>query len=130
MANDAMEQVTIDAFMLYKTTAGEQVWVLAAIDTFTRYAWAIELKLQKAQDQAEALAKTVLQLGVPKVIVADHHPAYDSYEFANWAANQGIRIDLSPGYSTKHVALVNRLYRTLREMILKSSEDNVAPLID
>jgi len=119
IANAPLDQVTIDAFMLGHDN-GKQVWVLAAIDTCSRFAWAAALQSQAAEHQINALMSTVCQTGFPKQLIADHHPAYDSRVFATWAVHQGIRVDLSPGYSTKHVALVNRLHRTLREMILKS----------
>ena len=35
----------------------------------------------------------------------------------------GTEVDLSPGYQSNHVALVNRMHRTIREMLLKSTKD-------
>ena len=56
------------------------------------------------------------------MIIADRHPVYTSTTFLNWALQLGIELNLSSGYSSNHVALVNRLHGTLRAMIARANE--------
>ena len=123
IASAPLEQITIDAFELQTERSKTKKWVLAAIDTFTRFCWAAILDDQTTRTQCRALMQTVLQVGTPKMLVADQHPAYRARDFGVWANNLGIIVNLSPGYSSNHCALVNRAHRTLREMVLKSTTE-------
>ena len=124
IASEPLEQITIDAFELHTERSTTKKWVLAAIDTFTRFCWCAILDDQTTRTQCRALMNTVLATGTPRMIIADQHPAYRAKDFGVWAANLGIVVNLSPGYSSNHCALVNRAHRTLRDMILKSTSDN------
>ena len=122
MAESTFEQITIDVIDLGLTISGYKK-CLVAVDTMSRFAWAIAMKNEETESQIDALNRTVIHACIPKVIVCDKHPVYTSQGFRNWAADLGISLHISAGYSTTHVSLVNRLHRTIREMLNKVSKD-------
>ena len=67
------------------------------------------------QQQEHKIAATSTEM-----LIMDRHPAYTADAFKTWAIEMGISLHISAGYSTTHVALVIRLHRTLREMLIKS----------
>jgi hypothetical protein len=119
MANEFMEQLTIDVFHLGPSKYNMSK-CLAIIDTFTRFGWAIPIPDETVESQTKALL-TVMQFGVPKSIVADRAPTYTSKQFRDWVISNKITLVLSPGYCANHVTLVNRFHRTLREMLAKDA---------
>ena len=88
-------------------------------------AWAVPLWDETAQSQIDALTNSVLQFGMPRVFISDRHKVYESEEYLNWLQMIGAAAYLSPGYSLTHVAPVNRLHRTLREMLAKADNEHM-----
>jgi hypothetical protein len=82
------------------------------------------LKNETAEDQIRAIKQHILPLGTPAVFVLDRHPVYTSKKFTEFIKQIGASISLSPGYSSTHVALVNRLHRTIREILAKCATDD------
>jgi len=121
LATRRMQQLTIDVMQM-STEADGMNCILGIIDTVTRFAWAIPMPDEKAQTQIDALNSHVLLFRIPEMIIADRHPVYTSTTFLNWALQLGIELNLSSGYSSNHVALVNRLHGTLRAMIARANE--------
>ena len=99
--------------------------ILAAIDVLSRMAWAVPLRNETAQSQIDALTNSVLQFGTPRMLISDRHKVYESEEWLNWLQLIGVTGFLSPGYSSTHVAPVNRLHRTLREMLAKAMQEHM-----
>ena len=78
------------------------------------------MKDETVESQIWALNMTILNGCLPKTIVCDKHSVYTSQMFRNWALDSGITLHISPGYSTTHVSLVNRMHRTMREMLVRT----------
>ena len=109
LASERWEQLTIDVMSMPSSAEGYNC-ILACIDTLTRFAIAIPLKNQTAESQIEALQERVYCWGTPSVLICDRHPVYHSDRFLNFLAMKGTSVFMGPGYSSTHVALVNRLH--------------------
>jgi transposase InsO family protein len=118
VATEVWDQVTIDVMHMQKRNS-EYKLALVAIDTFSRYAIVMPMKGETAKEQMHALRTHVLQLGSPKMLVLDRHPTYTSAEFIEFCKQNHIKLSISPGYSSNHVAIVNRVHRTLKELFAK-----------
>ena len=119
IAEERFDQITIDVMKMQHACEGHDK-ILGVVDTCTRFCWAIPLQDERAETQINALNRYVYSMGRPKLIIADKHPVYKSTPFLNWAMMQGTAVHLPSGYSATHVALVNRLHKTLRAMLVKS----------
>jgi hypothetical protein len=117
------EQITLDVVQLEKRDSNYPV-ALCALDTFSRFAVIMPLKNETAEEQIRAIKNYILPLGTPAVFVLDRHPVYTSKKFTDFVKTIGAKLSLSPGYSSTHVALVNRLHRTIREILAKCSSDD------
>jgi hypothetical protein len=82
------------------------------------------LKNEMAEEQIRAIKNHILTLGTPAVFVLDRHPVYTSKKFTDFIKMIGAHLSLSPGYSSTHVALINRLHRTIREILAKCATDD------
>ena len=118
VATDIWDQVTIDVMHMQKRHSDYKL-ALVAIDTFSRYCIVMPLKTETAKEQMQALRQHVLIHGAPKTLVLDRHPVYTSKDFLDFCKTENIKLSLSPGYSSNHVALVNRVHRTLKELFAK-----------
>ena len=118
VATEVWDQVTIDVMHMQKRNS-EFKLALVAIDTYSRYAIVMPLKGETAKEQMQALRNHVLHLGSPKTLVLDRHPVYTSSEFIEFCERNHIKLGISPGYSSNHVAIVNRVHRTLKELFAK-----------
>ena len=121
IADRFLEQITMDVFFLPVSKSGYSK-ALAIIDTWSRFGWVRPLESETSTDQIKALEDSVGQLGIPQKIITDRAKAYISDEFKGWCSKNGTEIHPGPGYSSNHVAIVNRFHRTLREMFAKMSE--------
>jgi len=119
IAEDRFDQITIDVMKMQHACDGHDR-ILGVVDTCTRFCWAIPMQDERAETQIAGLNRYVYSMGRPKLIIADKHPVYKSISFLNWAMMQGTAVHLPSGYSATHVALVNRLHKTLRSMLVKS----------
>ncbi|MCA9368462.1 transposase family protein, partial [Candidatus Kaiserbacteria bacterium] len=118
-ASQPWEQLTLDVVHIERRNAKYPL-ALCALDTFSRFAVIMPLKGESADEQILAIKNHIFPLGVPSVIVIDRHPTYTSKKFTEFLSTAKIEASISPGYSSTHVALINRLHRTIRELLAKS----------
>jgi hypothetical protein len=117
------EQLTLDVVHLEKRDSKYPV-ALCALDTFSRFAVIMPLPNETAEEQILAIKNYILPLGTPAVFILDKHPVYTSAKFQQFIKTIGSSVSLSPGYTSTHVALVNRLHRTIREILAKCATDD------
>ena len=130
-ASHPLEQITFDvAHMKQRKT--EYPLALCAEDTFTRWMWIMPLKNETAEEQIRAIRTTIMSLcHQPKEFITDRHSVYLSRAFRDFLQAHSIRLSISKGYQSTHVALVNRAHRTMRSLLAKccaNDEDWVTKL--
>ena len=81
---------------------GRKVRILTIVDTFSRYAPAIDVKQSyRGMDVVETLDRVARQVGYPKTIRLDNGPEFVSKELDLWAYLRGVTLDFSrPGKPT------------------------------
>ncbi|MCA9368054.1 DDE-type integrase/transposase/recombinase, partial [Candidatus Kaiserbacteria bacterium] len=121
-ATKALEQITFDvAHMKQRKT--EYPLVLCAEDTFTRWMWLMPLKNETAEEQIRAIRDSIMSLcHKPKEFITDRHAVYLSKAFNEFLKLNKIKLSISKGYWSTHVALVNRAHRTMRSLLAKCCE--------
>jgi hypothetical protein len=123
-ATHPLEQITFDvAHMKQRKT--EFPLALCAEDTFTRWMWIMPLKNETAEEQIRAIRTTIMSLcHQPKEFITDRHSVYLSRAFRDFLQAHSIRLSISKGYWSTHVALVNRGHRTMRSLLAKCCAEN------
>ena len=81
---------------------GRKFRVLAIVDTFTRYAPALDVRqAYKGADVVETLDRVCKQIGYPKMIRCDNGPEFVSRDLDLWAYQRDVTLDFSrPGKPT------------------------------
>jgi putative transposase len=81
---------------------GTKIRVLTIVDTFSRYAPAVEPRLRfRGGDVVETLERVGRICGFPKIIRVDHGSEFVSRELDLWAYTRGVTLDFSrPGKPT------------------------------
>ena len=102
-------------FVHDQLATGRKIRVLTVVDTFTRFAPAIEPRFSfRATDVVEVLERVGRQHGFPKAIRADQETEFVSRDLDLWAYQRGVALDFSrPG---KPVANARHLRGTTRSL--------------
>ena len=89
-------------FVHDQLAAGGKIRVLTIIDTFSRFAPAVEPKLRfRGSDVVESLERIAKQYGLPKTIRVDQGTEFVSKDLDLWAYSRGVTLDFSrPGKPT------------------------------
>lgn len=75
---------------------GRKIRVLAVVDTFTRYAPALDVRASyKGADVAETLERSCKLVGYPKTIRLDYGPEFVSRDLDLWACQRDVTLDFS-----------------------------------
>jgi putative transposase len=95
---------------------GRKIRILTIVDTFSRYAPAIDVKQSyRGMDVVETLDRVARQVGYPKTIRLDNGPEFVSKELDLWAYLRGVTLDFSrPGKPTDnaYIESLNGKFRT------------------
>ncbi len=91
---------------------GGKIRVLTMIDTFTRYAPAIDARVQyRAANVVATLERFAVRCGYPKTIRVDQGPEFVSKDLDLWAYTHNVVLDFSrPGKPTDN-AFIESLQR-------------------
>lgn len=112
----------IDVSQLARQNSGVR-FLLAVIDTFTRYAWVEPLKSKAEAQVFPAMVRVMDDLMArnegfpPMVIDSDKESAFIGRKFSEWAASLGITQHLLQNEDYRGTAHVDRFIRTLRELL-------------
>lgn len=81
---------------------GRKIRILAVVDTFTRYAPALDARaVYKSVDVVETLERACKEIGYPKMIRVDNGPEFVSRDLDLWAYQRDVTLDFSrPGKPT------------------------------
>lgn len=95
-------QVWATDFVHDQLATGRKIRILTMIDTFSRYAPAIDPKFSyKGVDVVETLERVCLDIGYPKTIRVDQGSEFISRDLDLWAYANGVTLDFSrPGKPT------------------------------
>lgn len=119
--DDLWQADLIDMQTMSKVNSGCK-YILAVIDGFTKYAWAIPLK-QKSKEYVSKAFEKILKYGrVPKNLQTDHGKEFYNDRFKNIVKNYNINHYST--YSTKKASIVERFIRTLKNKLYKSFSIN------
>ena len=102
-------------FMHDQLSDGRSYRLFNVIDDFNREALSIDIDLSLPSERVvRALDQIIEWRGKPLTIRSDNGPEYISSTLANWARNQGIKLDyIQPGKPQQN-AYIERYNRTVR----------------
>ena len=111
---------------LPKTKDGNR-FILSLVDDFSKWAEAIPLKVHTAKAVATAILHNwTARYGVPKELLSDQGPEFESAVFKHICAVMGITKLRSSPYHPQGNGAVERLNRTLKSLLIAHTEKNRA----
>lgn len=117
-ASRPFEQVSLDIVGPLPSTAAGNRYLLTIIDWFSRYAEAVPLKEQSAEETARAFVDTlILRHGAPERVLTDQGRNFTSELFRVVCKRLGIRKLQTTAYHPEGNGLVERLHRTLTDSL-------------
>lgn len=114
--DDLWQADLIDMQSVYKDNKNYK-YILAVIDTFSKYAWAYPLKLKKKENIIQAFKKLLEAGRIPKNLQTDFGTEFYNKSFKSLVNKYGINHYST--YSTKKASIVERFIRTLKSKIYK-----------
>ena len=116
------ENVSIDIVGPFPTAVGGFKYLLTAVDLATRWPEAIPLKSTTAKIITRTLVSIFTRCGFPLRITTDNGPQFKGDFFEKWLKGLGIKHVVSSPYHPQGNGVVERLHRTLNQMIAKLTE--------
>ena len=116
------ENVSIDIVGPFPTAVGGFKYLLTAVDLATRWPEAIPLKSTTAKIITRTLVSIFTRCGFPLRITTDNGPQFKGDFFEKWLRGLGIKHVVSSPYHPQGNGVVERLHRTLNQMIAKLTE--------
>lgn len=116
VAREPFEQISLDIVGPYPKSPRGNRYLLTVIDNLTRYAEAIPLREQSAEETARAFVENVVtRHGAPARLVTDQGRNFVSRLFREVCHLLGIRKLQTTAYHPQSNGMVERLHRTLTE---------------
>ena len=99
------------------TGAHGEKFILGIIDNFSKYSALIPLKTATAEQVAKAMYKNWIAIfGVPKVIHTDRGTEFENQLITDLCKLLGVRKSRSSPYYPQGDGIVERLFRTVKDM--------------
>lgn len=118
MATGPFEQVSLDIFGPLPRSKRGHRYLLTFIDNFTRYAEAVPLYEQTAQETAVAFVETIVtRHGVPRRLLTDQGRNFVSSLFKETCRALGTKKLQTTAYHPECNGMVERLHRTITDSI-------------
>jgi hypothetical protein len=96
--------------------------VVVFVDHYSKYPIVVPIPDQSAQTLFDAFITGVVQHhGVPDEMVGDAHASQMSDLFSNSCEGIGCKTNFSQGYTSRHAGLVERMIRTMLQMLRRSA---------
>ena len=105
----------IDLIYLENKNLNKASYGLVCIDTFTKRGDVELIKRKSAPEVTKAMGEILKRMGVPKFIYCDEGKEFDNDEFKTLMKDHKIEII----FTLTHAPMVERLNRTLKEMLYK-----------
>ena len=116
------ENLSIDLVGPFPTAVGGFKYLLTAVDLATRWPEAIPLRTTTAKIITHSLVSIFTRCGFPLRITTDNGPQFKGKFFKKWVTGLGIKHVVSSPYHPQGNGVVERLHRTLNQMISKLTE--------
>ena len=124
-ANGPGDRIHIDLTGPHPASSQGAVYILTAIDAFTRYLVAVPLRNKSAVSVADALVKSVfLPFGSCRSVVSDQGTEFCNEILAEVANIFGIRKLRTTAYRASANGRVERVHRTLNSLLCKVVSDS------
>lgn len=114
--DDLWQADLMDMQAISKVNGGYK-YILAIIDTFSKYAWTVPLKQKNKQQVSKAFESLLLKGRVPSNLQTDLGKEFYNEKFKNIVTKY--KINHYSTYSTKKASIVERLIRTLKNKLYK-----------
>ena len=105
-----------DTLALPESSQGYR-YVLAVLDHFTRYAWAVPMTDKSAKSTMEAFLQITTPMGCPKTLISDNGTEFKNEDFVKLCKNFNIRQHFCTPYHPQSDGVVERFNRTLITML-------------
>ena len=106
----------------FPTAVGGFKYLLTAVDLATRWPEAIPLRSTTAKIIARTLVSIFTRCGFPLRITTNNGPQFTGKFFEKWLKGLGIKHVLSAPYHPQGNGVVERLHRTLNQMVSKLTQ--------
>jgi len=113
--------VAVDLVGPFPTATGGYKFLLTVIDLATRWPEAIPLRTTTSKVIERELVKVFSRCGFPTALVSDNGPQFTGRQFERWLSSKGIRHIKSSPYHPQGNGVVERLHRTLNQMVAKTT---------
>ena len=123
------ESVAINLVGPFPTAVGGFRFLLTCIDNATRWPDAISIGTTTAKTIIAHLTNIFTRCGFPSTLTSDNGTQFTGKTFHDWLRHHGIRHVRSTPYHPQGNRVVERLHRTLNNMITKITESKVTGLL-
>ena len=122
---EPLERLAIDLTGPHPTSSSGHVYILTAVDLFTKWAEAVPLRNKEAVTVARALVDVVIsRLGIPLQILSDNGKEFDNSIMKELCRLLGIDKLRTTVYKASTNGAVERFHRTLNSMLGKVVSTN------
>ncbi|XP_035910630.1 uncharacterized protein K02A2.6-like isoform X1 [Anopheles stephensi] len=98
--------------------------LLILVDAFTKYIDVKIVNMTRATDIIEQLESFFAHFGLPKEVVSDNGPPFNSEVFVNFLKQLGVKVTKTPPYHPQSNGLAERAVRTVKEVLQKFTIDD------
>jgi transposase InsO family protein len=122
---EPLERMAIDLCGPFPASRQGHVYILTAIDLFSKWAEAVPLRNKEATTVARALLNNVfLRMGMPQQLLSDRGTEFENGLMRELCLSLGIDKVRTTAYKPSTNGCVERLHRTLHSMLGKVVDDN------
>jgi len=119
------ERVAVDIVGPFPTAKGGFRFMRTCIDLVTRWPEAVPIRTTTSKAIINQLTTMFTHNGFPKAIVSDNGPQFVGKTFSRWLGKNGINHVKSSPYHPQGNGVVERLHRTLKAIITKTTQVKV-----
>ena len=116
------ERIATDLFELNKQT------YILFVDYYSRYPEVIKLNSTTSTSVINAMKSVFSRHGIPRTVISDNGPQYDSVEMKQFASTYGFNHVTSSPYYPQSNGLAERMVKTIKSLIAETSAISLALL--
>ena len=116
------ERIATDLFELNKQT------YILFVDYYSRYPEVIKLNSTTSTSVINAMKSVFSRHGIPRTVISDNGPQYDSVEMKQFASTYGFNHVTSSPYYPQSNGLAERMVKTIKSPIAETSDISLALL--
>ena len=116
------ERIVTDLFELHKQT------YILFVDYYSRYPEVIKLNSTTSTSVINAMKSVFSRHGIPRTVISDNGPQYDSVEMKQFASTYGFNHVTSSPYYPQSNGLAECMVKTIKSLIAETSDISLALL--